>query len=115
MWPRFISLLLGIWLTAAPDLLHYGGQARTNDYIIGPLIMTFAMIAMSESTRSVRWINVLLGNWMVIAPVAFDYSIAQALHSQALGLAVALTALIKGSMVERFDGGWATLWRRSEL
>ena len=112
MWPRFINVLLGIWLTAAPDILRYDAPARTHDHIVGPLIITFAMIAMSESTRPVRWINVLLGNWLVIAPVIFDYSIAQALHSQALGIGIALTALVKGSMVERFDGGWTMVWRK---
>ena len=112
MWPRFVNVLLGIWLTAAPDILQYGDPARTHDHILGPLVMTFAMIAVSESTRSVRWINVLLGNWLVIAPVVFDYSIAQALHSQALGIAVALIAMVKGSLMERFDGGWTTLWRK---
>jgi hypothetical protein len=113
MWPRFINMLLGIWLTAAPDILQYDSPARMHDQIVGPLIITFAMIAMSESTRPVRWINVLLGNWLVIAPVIFDYSIGQAIHSQALGIGVALTALVKGSTVERFNGGWTTLWRSS--
>ena len=112
MWPRFINVLTGIWLTAAPDILRYDDPARTHDHIAGPLIVTFAMMAISESMRSVRWINVLLGNWLVIAPVVFDYSIAQALHSQLLGLMVALMAMVKGSMVERFDGGWAMVWRK---
>jgi len=54
MRPQFINVLLGIWLMAAPDILAYGDPARTQDHIFGPLIVTIAMIAVSEVTRPVR-------------------------------------------------------------
>src|SRR5688500_17533164 len=107
MWPRFINVLIGMWLTAAPDLLRYGGQARTNDHIVGPLIMTFAMIALSESMRPARWMTMASGIWLIAVPVVFGYSAHQAIHSLSLGITVVLLAAIKGVIKEQFGGGWA--------
>jgi hypothetical protein len=96
---------------AAPDLLGYGGAARTNDHIVGPLIVTFAMIAISESVRSVRRVTSILGIWLILSPIVFDYSMLQTMHSLLIGILVVLMARMRGSLKERFGGGWTDLWR----
>ena len=98
---------------AAPDLLSYGGAARTNDHIVGPLIVTFAMIAISESVRSVRWVTLILGIWLMLSPIVFDYSSQQAIHSLSIATVVVLMARMRGSLKERFGGGWTDLRRSS--
>lgn len=112
MWPRLVNVLIGGWLMAAPSLLGYGGPAGTNDHVVGPLILTSAAIAMSESVRSVRWVTLILGVWLMLSPMVLDYSSRQALHSFAIGLLVVLLARIPGALKERFGGGWRMIWRR---
>ncbi|MGZ8383271.1 MAG: SPW repeat domain-containing protein [Nitrospira sp.] len=68
MWPQSILILIGVWLMASPDVMGYGGSARANNQIVGVWMATFGMIAMSECTRAMRWVNLVLGTWLVMAP-----------------------------------------------
>jgi hypothetical protein len=51
MWAQCLNAMLGIWLMAAPTILGYGGPARTNHQIVGPLAVSCAVIALWEVTR----------------------------------------------------------------
>lgn len=110
MWPQVVGLLLGVWLMAAPDVLGHVGPARTNAHIVGPLVATFACVAIWEATRAVRWLNVGLGAWLALAPWALRYSWPEAVHSTAVGLLLARLAYTPGGLRHRFGGGWAALW-----
>ncbi|MGH7966442.1 MAG: SPW repeat domain-containing protein, partial [Candidatus Binatia bacterium] len=50
MWAQLTNILLGVWLMVAPAVFGYVGTASTNDRIVGPLVASFAMIALSEAT-----------------------------------------------------------------
>ncbi len=113
MWARLINLALGIWLMAASSVLRYGEPARTNDYIVGPIAATFAIIAISEATRGVRWVNALLGVWLVLAPWVLGYDSAWLiLHSSVIGIAMWIVTAVRGTITQDFGGGWSILWRR---
>jgi hypothetical protein len=111
MVPRIINILLGLWLMAAPDGLGYPPPARTNDHIVGPLIVSFAMIALSEATRPIRWINLTLGLWLLASPMLLGYEFRIAVHSMVIGLLVASMASMRGTIKEQLGGGWGVLWR----
>jgi hypothetical protein len=101
---------LGIWLTAAPDLLHYTGYAATNDHILGPLIASCAFVAIWEVMRGIRWINVALGGWLLLAPWLLGYGETISIfNSLIVGISVTTLSFIKGKMTHRFGGGWAAL------
>jgi len=74
MWNQFIVMLLGLWLMAAPDILHYEGPERMNHHIVGPLVVSAAVIAIAETTRAVRWVNVALGFWLMMAPLILSFA-----------------------------------------
>jgi hypothetical protein len=112
VWLQLLNILLGAWLMAAPDMLTYGDPARTNDHIGGPLIISFAMIAMSEVTRSIRWLNVALGLWLVVAPMLLGYWGRVGVQSVAIGLLVATLSLVRGQLKDQVGGGWRVLWHR---
>ena len=114
MWAQAVITVLGVWLLAAPDVLNYSGPARLNNQIIGAWIATFGMIAMSESVRAVRWVNVGLGLWLVIAPFTWKYPNQQFWESILAGLTVMALACVRGYISERFGGGWRALWRPAE-
>lgn len=112
MWTQIVNALLGLWLMAAPAVLAYGSAAQTNDRIAGPLAVTFAVVAIWEATRSVRWGNLLLGLWLVLAPWVLDYgATASTLNSIIVGVLLAALACVRGSVEHRFGGGWSVLWR----
>ena len=113
MWARLINAALGIWLMAAPAVLGYGAPAETSDRIAGPLIATFAIVAIWEATRPCRWVCFVAGLWLVAAPFLLGYGLGHVAtpNSIAVGAAVAALATHKGPIEERFDGGWSMLWK----
>lgn len=111
MWPRAIAALLGAWLMAAPAVLGYGDPARTHDYIVGPIVLSTAIIAMSEATRPLRWVNAAAGAWMLVAPFVLGFAAVARLNALVTGALLLVCALVRGSVQSDFGGGWSMLWR----
>ena len=109
MWPRIVNAALGLWLMAAPALLDYGGAARTNDRIVGPVAASFAVIAIWEVTRPLRWANVALGVWLLVAPWLPGYDPVPLLNSLAVGACLITFGWIRGPIRHRLGGGWSAL------
>src|SRR5688572_10407100 len=105
------SMLLGVWLMAASQLLGYSGPARMNDHIVGPLIATFGCIAIWEVTRELRWLNLILGLWLLLAPWALGYAWGPLLNSTVVGALLSVLALVPGGSRAHYGGGWSALWR----
>jgi hypothetical protein len=114
MIPQFINLVLGLWLMAAAAVLDYARPAAMIDQIIGPLIATFACIALWEACRPMRWLNVPLGLALVILPWPLGYPAIAAANSVVVGLAAAALATRGGSIQHAIGGGWSMLWRGQE-
>jgi hypothetical protein len=110
-WNHLLVIALGVWLMAAPDVMQYEGTERIVDHIVGPLVVSMAIIAMAQVTRSVRWINVALGLWLMLAPVLLRY---EPLHigarSALIGGTILLLSLVKGPERSQTGGGWRRVW-----
>ena len=111
MIPHAIAGCVGIWLMAAPAVLGFGGAAATNAQIVGPLIATFGMVALAESTRGVRWVNVALGGWMMLSALVFTAPAPARAAALTAGAAVVGLSLMRGALHNKYAGGWAILWR----
>ena len=111
MWAQVVSLVVGVWLIAAPQLLNYHGPIRTNNHIVGPLVAAFACIAIWEATRPVRWANFVLGIWLALAPWVLQFEWEDTAHSFAAGLAIACLSLVRGQLRHQVGGGWPALWQ----
>lgn len=110
MWARIGNTALGIWLMAAPSVLGYDGRAMDNDHIVGPIAATFAVVAIWETTRGLRWVNLLLGIWLLIAPFALGYDETRALvNSLIVGAAMIVLSQLQGTIKQEFGGGWRAL------
>ena len=108
MWNQVVIILIGLWIMASPDMMGYSGPEQTNHHIVGPLIVSFGLIALSETTRSARWANVALGLWLIVAPFILGYD---PLKSSLLGTAIFGLSLIEGPRQEQLGGGWSRLWK----
>jgi hypothetical protein len=109
MLPRVLALVLGVWLTVAPDVLGYAGPAATVARLLGPVAAAAAVVAMAEVVRGVRYVEVLTGLLAVVLPWAFGDAATAALNSVATGVALCATGLVRGRVRGRYGGGWRAL------
>lgn len=113
MWAQLASALCGVWLMVAPALLGYAGVPAANHRIVGPLVASFAVIAMAQETRPTRWLNVPLGLWLMLSPLLLAYGDSAYFNGMVAGLLIMGLSLIKGKVNSRFGGGWSAIWRHS--
>jgi hypothetical protein len=112
-WNLLVSAAIGIWLMASPSAFGMQGILATMNYILGPMIVAFSVIALAEVFRTVRFINILFGIGLIIAPwLVPDHSmhsvgnnIVTAVLNIAAGLLIIALSFRKGRISERY-GSW---------
>jgi hypothetical protein len=116
MWAAIVNILLGLWLMLSPYLLQFEKAASDNNYIVGPLVLTCAIIALWEVNRSARYINLVAGAWLVISPLILDFQTSEAILSTVIsGLLIAALSFFKGSIKGNYGGGWRSLFQRNPV
>lgn len=112
MWAQIINAFLGIWIMASPAIIGQSAAASDNSHIIGPIIITFAVVSWWEATRIVRLYNVPFGAWLVLAPWILGYEATAMIASSMIsGVLVVLLSFVKGTVKQQFGGGWSSLWK----
>lgn len=105
-WTLLLSAVLGIWLMFAPFVLGSRGAATDSDHLVGALVVTFAMIALAEVVRALRFVNVLLGAWLVAAPwLLGGTTLGTTWSDMIVGAALIVLSLPRGPVRQRY-GGW---------
>jgi hypothetical protein len=74
----WISLVLGMWLLAAPFALGYLGTSRiplTNDVTVGVLLVASSwwILGVSATPAIATWFQMVCGAWLIVAPFALRY------------------------------------------
>ncbi|WP_127845650.1 SPW repeat domain-containing protein [Psychroflexus aestuariivivens] len=114
MWARIINTILGLWLMIAPSFFEYSSLAADNGHILGPVIITFSVIAFWEATRVLRKWNYPIAIWLIIAPWVLGYENNIAIISDiGVGVLVLLFASVKGKIEKNYGGGWSSLWKKN--
>jgi len=108
-WPRWVNLLLGLWLLIAPAALGYVDvYATNNDHLLGILVALSAAFALW--LPSLRYVNVVLGVWLVIAPFILGYFGSRAVvNDLVVGIAIAVFAFIPSRPLSRTGARGSTL------
>jgi len=105
-WTLVVSSVIGALLMAVPDVLGVTAQAATVFHLGGALALVVAVVCMGEVLRLGRYLNVLLGLVIAVGPFLLDGAPTGAqVVGLVSGLAVAVLALPRGRVVERY-GGW---------
>ena len=112
MWAQVINIFLGLAVMLTPGLLGFDKAASNNNYIVGPLVITFALVAVTEAARNTRLFNVPLGIWLMIGPLILGFSTTARLTDILLGILIIIFSLFKGTVTQRFGGGWRSLWQK---
>jgi hypothetical protein len=101
-----LSAALGIWIMAAPAALGSTGQAADNSYMVGALVVTWAVIAFGEIVRPIRLLNILMGVWLVASAFSFPgHPDVGRWNNAMVGALLIALSLPRGPIVGRF-GGW---------
>jgi hypothetical protein len=115
MWARILTIGAGLWLMIAPSVLGYSGAAAHINRITGPLASTFALIAMWEATRAMRWAVLPITLGTLLAPLLFEHSSVATVSNVLTAMIMAVCSFVKGKRQHQFGGGWRALWHPSEL
>lgn len=110
-WARWISVALGVWLMVAPAVFEYTGQARAIHRLVGPVVASFAFVAVWEHMRALRWANLPLGAGLLVLPWPLGFGPPATINSLIVGLGLVALALVRGPIEGRFGGGWTVIWR----
>lgn len=105
-WNLVVLVVLGAYLMLSPYLFSIQGTLATVGYIIGPFMITFAVVSMVEVYRTLRFVDGLLGIFLILA--AFLWPEANAIANWSIGLVGGLSFAFswrKGIIRERY-GSW---------
>jgi MFS superfamily sulfate permease-like transporter len=111
---QLASIGIGVWLMAAPQVLGYEGAAADNHHVVGPLVASFACIALWDVASPVRRLNALLAAWLIAAPVVLLPGWVPTLVAWTAAAALIPLSLRGPDATARFGGGWSVLWRDSK-
>ena len=98
----------------APGFFDYSQAAADSGHIVGPIIVTFSVVAIWEATRVVRKWNYPAGIWLLIALWVLGYDSTIAIISDmGVGVLVLIFASIQGKIEKSYGGGWSSLWQKN--
>ena len=110
MWAAIINVILGVWVMLAPGLFDFDKKAADNNYIVGPLVITIAIMAIWEVNRSARYFNMVAGIWLAISPFILEFDLPEAIWNDLVcGVLIAVFSLFKGTKKRNYGGGWRSL------
>ncbi len=102
-WNLLLSIVIGVWLMCAPSVFAIAHPAADGDYLVGPLLIAFSVLSLSEVVRSMRFVNALLGIILFSTPFwLVGFSLFSAVHNGFLGVVVFILSLRKGMIRERY-------------
>lgn len=100
------SAVVGMWLMFAPTALVSRGAAADSDHLVGALVLTFAVIALADVLRPLRFINVLFGAWIAASPWLLSGATTGAAWSDGIaGLLLIYLSLSRGDTRQHY-GSW---------
>ena len=105
-WALLVALALGLWLMLSPTLFGTEAIMADSSHLVGALVVTFAVIAMGEPARAVRFINIPIGAWILVAPWLLPGAPpVAAWNSVIVGALLMLVSIPRGPVKDRY-GSW---------
>lgn len=106
-WTLILSALLGVWLMFSRMTLGTEGALANSDHLIGALVITVAVMALSEVGRPLRFINAAFGLWLLAAPwLLAGGGTLGTIGDLVVGLVLIALSLPRGTRSEQHYGGW---------
>jgi hypothetical protein len=115
MWAQIANILIGLGVMIAPALFKFNKVAADNNHIVGPLVLTFAIISLWEINRNARLFNIITGAWLILSPFITGFTSVARTVDIVCGVAIILFSLNKGTIQTRYGGGWRSLFQKNPL
>lgn len=115
MWAKIVNILIGLGVMVSPAIFTFNKAAADNNHIVGPLVLTFAIISLWEINQNVRLFNIISGLWLVISPFIIGFTSAGRTVDVVAGVAVIFFSLCKEKSKHRYGGGWRSLFQKDPL
>ena len=109
-WTLVASALLGAFLMFTRIVFGTVPPMANSDHLVGALIVTFAVMAMAEVGRTLRFVNIGFGLWLVFAPwLLAGASTFASWVGVLIGLSVVALSLPRGKSSSEHYGAWDRL------
>lgn len=116
MWAQITNTVLGVWLMFAPAVLGHGDSLLAKfDRTAGPWVASVSLVAISQISRSARWLSLPASLFLIVAPWFVDAPTASKINSAVIGVVMTLLVPVGSPDQRRYGNGWTTLWRDDEL
>ncbi|HEX6333784.1 MAG TPA: hypothetical protein VFZ78_06130 [Flavisolibacter sp.] len=116
MWKPVATAILGLWLIISPSVFDMQQQSANNNYITGPLVLTFSVISLWEINKEVIRANIVIGIWLLITLFVLSFSNNLAYFSNGTcAVFIILLSSIKRKSKQKFGGGWQSLFQEAPL
>ena len=113
MWAAILNTVLGLWVMLTPVVFNFEKTAGNINYIIGPLVITFAITAIWEVNRSARYFNLVAGLVLAATPLIVSFQqTGVSWNNIATGILIAALSLVKGKIKGQYGGGWKSLFEK---
>lgn len=115
MWAQVINIIMGLIVMIAPDVWHFNSFASHHNHIVGPLVITFAAIALWEVNRTMRLFNIITGFWLIFSPLFITFSTTGLNINIFAGIIIVALSIFKGQIKNSYGGGWRSLLQKNPL
>lgn len=100
------SSAIGLWLIFSPAIFSDSQTLAKIENLSGALIITFSVIAMGESIRTFRFVNILIALLVMLSPFIFESATnAGTINNIICGIIVIGLSIPRGKLKESF-GSW---------
>ena len=114
MWAAIMNVVMGLWMMITPALFDFEKRTADNHYIVGPLVITFAITAIWEVNRSTRYFNLVAGLWLAASPFLLSFQQQEVIWINLItGIIIALLSLVRGKIKGQYGGGWRSLFEKN--
>ncbi|HEY1020822.1 MAG TPA: hypothetical protein VGE06_00855 [Flavisolibacter sp.] len=115
MWAQIMHILIGLFLMFAPSIWSFDKGASDHFYIVGPLVITNAIIGLWEFNRGIRWFTALIAAWLLVSPFVLESKGTEAMIAICSAILLVFFSLFKGRVKHRYGGGWSSLLQKNPL
>ena len=113
MWAAIINVVIGLFLMIAPVIFHFNKAIADHYQIVGPVVVTFAIVSLWEVNHSANYFNIPAGLWLIIASFIFHFQPASAIWIAVVsGVLIILLSLVKRKVKGKYGGGWRSLLQK---
>jgi hypothetical protein len=114
MWAAIINIIIGLFVMIAPAAFHFDKTIADQYHIVGPIVITFAVMSLWEVNHSAHYFNIPAGLWLLIAPFLFHFQASTATWMAVIcGLLIVMLSLVKRKVKGQYGGGWRSLFQKN--